>query len=62
MAGTGDEQAAGNGADQNRHEGRAFHQRVAGREFANGELVRQHRVFHWAEQGGDDAEQAEGYE
>ena len=62
MAGAGDEQATGNGADQDRHEGSALHQRVAGGEFADRELVRQHRVFHRAEQGGDDAEQAEGYE
>ncbi len=62
MAGTGDEQAAGDGADQDRHEGSTLHQRVAGREFADGELVRQHRVFHRTEQGGDHAEQAEGDE
>ena len=55
--GAGDELAAGDGADQDRHEGRAFDQRVAGRELADRELVRQHRVFHRAEQGGDDAEQ-----
>ena len=62
MAGAGDEQAAGDGADQDRHEGSTLHQRVAGREFANGELVGKYRVFHRAEQRGDHAEQAEGDE
>jgi hypothetical protein len=61
MAGAGDEQPAGNRADQDRREGSTLHQRVASGEFADRELVRQHRVFHRAEQGRDDAEQAEGY-
>ena len=62
MRGAGDEQAAGDGADQDRHEGRAFDKRVAGGEFGNLELVGQDRVFHRAEQSGDHAEQRERHE
>ena len=59
MRGAGHELAAGDGAEQDGHEGGAFDQRVAGRELSELELVRQHGVFHGAEQGGDDAEQRE---
>ena len=59
MSGAGHELAAGHSAEQDGHEGRAFDQRVAGRELAELELVRQHGVFHGAEQRGDHAEQGE---
>ena len=49
--------AADDGAEQDRDEGRAFDQRVAGRQFRAGEMVGQDAVFDRAEQRGDHAEQ-----
>ena len=46
-------------AEQDRHEGRAFDQRVAGRELFGGQMVRKDAVFDRAEERGDHAEQEE---
>ena len=50
--------AAGDGAREDRQEGRAFHERVAGGKLGRLQLLRQHAVFDWAEQRGHHAEQA----
>ncbi len=59
MRGARDKLAAGDGADQDRHEGSPLHQRIAGGEFADRQLIRQHGVFDRPEQRGNDAEQPE---
>ncbi len=46
---------ADDGAEQDRHEGRAFDQRVAGRQFGAGEMIRQDAVLDGAEQRADHA-------
>ncbi len=51
--------AAGNGADEDGEEGRAFHQRVAGGQLGGGELLGQDAVFDRPEQRRNDAEEAE---
>ena len=53
-------ESAGDGAEQDGDEGRAFDHGVAGREFVCGEMVRQDAVFERTEQRRDHAEQKEG--
>jgi hypothetical protein len=52
-------QAARDGAEQDRDEGRTLDQRVAGRQFLTLQMVGQDAVFDRPEQGRDHAEQAE---
>ena len=52
-------QPTDDGAGQNRDEGRAFHQRIAGGQLLALEMVRQDAVFDRAEQRRDDAEASE---
>ncbi len=49
--------SADDGAEQDGNEGRAFHQRVAGRQLGALKMVGQDAVLDRTEQGGDDAEQ-----
>ena len=60
--GLGHGDAAGDGADEDRQEGCAFHQRVAGGELGGLEFLGQQAIFQRPEQRGDDAEQAESDE
>ena len=55
-------EAAGDGAAEDREEGRALDQRVAGRQLAFGEMIGQDAVFDRPEQRADDAEQEQGQE
>ena len=52
--------ASRNGAKQDRQEGATLDERIAGRQFLEGEMIRKEAIFHRAEQGRDDAEQDRG--
>ena len=52
--------AAGDDAEQDGEEGRAFDERVAGRQFAGFQLVGENAVFDRAKQRGDDAKAEQG--
>ncbi len=54
--------ASRDGPEQDRQEGAALDERIAGRQLLRRKMIRQEAVFHRAEQGRDDAEQDEGYE
>ncbi len=62
MAAFGRGKPAHDGAEQDRHEGRAFDQRVAGGQFLLLQVIRQNAVLDRTKQRGADAEQEQGRE